>query len=159
MLGQRCSAIRRVIHDAERQAQDWRVHIKRGVRCADAGPNTRVPKNTPDASRTSRPLNLAFSRKARPEGFAIQCPVQLRLSGFVGQLGPKTLPPDKPFHPRGLSDSRAHGPEGPDRAIHAPPNRVWLQSHNLPAMHFPDDIESSCTQLIHRFSTGRFAER
>ncbi len=132
------------------------ARIRRGVRCADAGPNTRVPKNTPDASRTSRPLNLAFSRNARPEGFTIRCPVQPRMSGSVGQPGPKTLPPGEPFPPRGLSDSRAHDPEGPERAIHAPSKRVWLQSQNLPAVQIPVDNELSYTQFILGFSTGPF---
>ncbi len=132
------------------------ARIKRGARCADAGPNTRVPKNTPDASRTSRPLNLAFSRKARPEGFAIRCPVWPRTFGLVGQQGPKTLPPGEPFPPRGLSDSRAHDPEGPERVTHALSKRVWLQSQNPPAMQIPVDSKSGHAQFIHRFSTGPF---
>ncbi len=136
------------------------ARIKRGVRCADAGSNTRVPKNTPDASRTSRPLNLAFSRKARPEGFTIRCPVwPHRASGLVGQLGPKTLPPGEPFPPRGLSDSRAHDPEGSDRAIHAPLKRLWLQSQNLPTMQIPVDNDSGHPQFSTGFPQGLFARR
>ncbi len=128
------------------------ARIKRVVRCADAGSNTRAPKNTPDASRTSRPLNLAFSRKAPPESFAIRCPVWPRTFGLVGQLGPKTLPPGKPFRPRGLSNSRAHDPEGSERAIHVPLKRLWLQSQNLPAMQIPVDNDSSYAQIILRLS-------
>ncbi len=136
------------------QAQDRRARIKRGVRCADAGPNTRAPKNTPDASRTSRPLNLAFSWKARPEGFAIQCPVRPRTSGSVGQQGPKTLPPGEPFSPRGLFGPRAHDPEGPEREFHAPPKRVWLQSQNLSVVQILVDNKLSCAQFTHRLSPG-----
>jgi len=132
----------------------WRAHKKRGARCADAGPNTCVPKNTPDASRTSRPLNLALSRSVRPEGFTIRCPVWPRTFGLVGKQGPKTLPPGKPFRPRGLSDSRAHDPEGSERAIHVPPNRVWLQSQNHPDMQILVDNESTNAQFMHRLSTG-----
>ena len=135
----------------------WRAcKKKRDVRCADAGPNTCVPKNTPDASRTSPPLNLAFSRKARPEGFALRCPVQPRTSGSVGQQGPKTLPPGEPFRPRGLSGSRAHDPEGSERAIHVPPKRVWLQSQNLRVVQILVDNESSHAHFIHSLSTGPF---
>ena len=61
------------------------------------GPTQRVPKNTPDASRTSRPLNVSFNRTARPEGFAIQYSVRPQGSGLVRTLGPKALRPSEPF--------------------------------------------------------------
>ena len=137
----------------------WRAQKKRGARCADAGPNTCVPKNTPDTSRTSRPLYLAFFRTAPPEGFTIRCLVRPRTFGLVRQLGPKTLPPGEPFRPRGLPDSRAHDPEGSERAIHVPPKRVWLQLQNLPAAQILVDNESGHAQFIHRFSTGPMVPR
>jgi len=157
----RCGLVRtswnRIKSPPQRALDPSRARIKRGARCADAGPNTRVPKNTPDASRTSRPWNLAFSRKARPEGFTIRCPVWPRTFGPVERHGPKTLPPGEPFRPKGLSDSRAHDPEGSERTTHARPKRVWLQSQNLPVAQIPVDNESSHSQFIHRLSTGPFA--
>ncbi len=104
-------------------------------------------------------MNLAFSRKARPEGFTIRCPVWPRTFRLVGQFGPKTLPPGEPFRPRGLSDSRAHDPEGSDRAIHVPLKRLWLQSQNLPAMQIPVDNDSSHPQFSTGFPQGLFAWR
>ncbi len=76
------------------------------------------------------------------------------MSGLVGQPGPKTLPPSEPFPPSGLSDSRAHDPEGSDRAIHVSLKRIWLQSQNLAAKQTPVDKESGYAQFVHKFSTG-----
>ena len=73
------------------------------------GPTQRVPKNTPDASRTSRPLSVSFNRTARPEGFAIQYSVRPQGSGLVRTARPegfatqRTVPPDKGFPAHALT--------------------------------------------------------
>ncbi len=79
--------------------------IKRGARCADAGSSQRVPENTPDASRTSRPVSFPFDRTTRPEGFTIRSPVPPQTSRSGEPRGPKALRPTEPFR---LKDFPVH---------------------------------------------------
>ncbi len=118
------------------------------------GPTQRVPKNTPDASRTSLPLSVPFDRTARPEGLAIQYPVRPQASGFEGRRGPKALSSWEPFGLKGRSGSRAHDPEGSERASHHHPGGLRHQSEGSRARQILVDNDSRRTQFIHSLSTG-----
>ncbi len=118
------------------------------------GPTQRAPKNTPDASRTGRPLSLAFYRIARPEGFAIRFSVRPQASGFEGRRGPKALSSWEPFGLKRLSGSRAHDPEGSERASHRHPSGLRHQSEGSRARQILVDNDSRRTQFIHSLSTG-----
>ena len=64
--------------------------IKRGARCADAGPMQRVPKNTPDASpRIKLSEDFLIRRTVPPEGFPVRWIVPSEDFLIRGPLRPK----------------------------------------------------------------------
>ncbi len=118
---------RRGHHPGESSGSGRVIRASRGTRALreapgarTRGPTQRVPKNTPDASRTSRPFSVPFNRTARPEGFAIRYSVRPQGSGLV-----------RITRPEGFAIQRAVPPERAFRLTRSRPRRIRTRDSRL----------------------------